>query len=76
MLMRGSIVLHNNAHPPHGQNPSLCDFHVVNPFKKVLKGIRVGSDEDVKAMMVPAEAVHIIIYKGNPLFGKSIGCLP
>jgi hypothetical protein len=49
---------------------------VVNPFKKVLKGIRFGSDEDAKAMVVPAKAVHIIIYKWNPLTGESTGCLP
>jgi hypothetical protein len=49
---------------------------VVNPFKRVLKGIRFGSDEDVKAIVVPAKVVHIIIYRRNPLAGESIGCLP
>jgi hypothetical protein len=39
-------------HPTYSLDMLQCDFHVFNPFKKALKGCRLGLGADVEAVMV------------------------
>jgi histone-lysine N-methyltransferase SETMAR len=39
-------------HAPYSLDLSPCDFHVFSPLKKVLKGHRFRSGEDIKAVVV------------------------
>jgi hypothetical protein len=61
-------------HPLYGPDLSLCDFHVFSPLRKVLKGRRLETDEDVKATVVPT-AAHGVLYGLDQSAGASVGRL-
>jgi hypothetical protein len=54
---------------------SPCDFRVFSPLKKVLKGHRFGSDEDMKTTLVQwfqqqpkelyVEGIHLLVHLWN-----------